>query len=264
MLLLQQSDIGTKIHWCEVGEKQMPETCDIREGGLKCHDQTAGKYFLHKISLYGRKFFLYSLALVFSYIVTKYVFSACILADDLQSTTSTPLSECISLGSIFATFGSAVIAVLSLTSSSQISSFDQKLAILQYQFSTDKTSKWMRWEFLPRQSRKHIQKRQYQYYRLDNAELCFEIENKKISLPIPTCRKDFIDLSIFSAWWKMCRYKSSYSAYIYKRDCIADFLIWNCLHSMYKNIILYRISEFFISIGAAFIINSIVFAFSYR
>lgn len=242
----------------------MPETCYIHEGGLKCHDQTAGKYFLHKISLYGHKFVLYGLALVFSYIVTKYVFSTCIMTDNLQSTTNAPLSECISLGSIFATFGSAVIAVLSLTSSSQLSSFDQNLAILQNQFSTDKTSKWMRWEFLPRQSRKRIHKRQYKYYRLHNTELYFEMEHHKICLPIPTCRKDFIDLSIFSAWWKMCRYKNRYRIYIYKRDCVADFLIWDCLYSMYKNIILYRISEFFIWIGATFIINSIVFAFSYR
>ncbi len=242
----------------------MPETCDIQNGGLKCHNQTAGKYFLHKVLLYGHKFFLYSLVLIFSYIVTKYVFSTCIIVEDLDSAINVPLSECISLGSIFATFGSAAIAVLSLTSSSQISSFEQKLAILQCQFSEYETSKWMRWEFLPRQSRKHVQKRQYKYYRLDNAELCFEMEPQKISLPIPTCRKDFIDLPIFSAWGKMYRYKNSYKAYIYKRDCATDFLVWDCLYSMYKNIILYRISEFCIWIGAAFIINSIVFAFSYR
>ncbi len=242
----------------------MPETCNIQEGGLKYQNQTAGKYFLYKIVLYGRRVFLYVLALVFSYMVTEYVFSTCITLDDLHNTASIPLSDCISLGSIFATFGSAVIAVLSLASSSQISSFEQKLTVLQGQFSAYEISKWIRWDFLPRQSRKRIRKGQYKYYRLDNATLCFEMESQILSLPIPTVRKDFRDLPIFPAWWKMCRYKSSYRTYIYKKECISDFLVWDCLFSMYRNIILFRISEFFVWVGATFVINSIVFAFGYH
>lgn len=242
----------------------MTETCHIQAGVLKCEDQTSRKYFMHKILLYGRRVFLYSLALVFSYMVTGYVFSTCIIPDDLHNTMSIPLSDCISLGSIFATFGSAVIAVLTLTSSSQISSFEQKLAVLKGQFSTHETSEWIRWEFLPRLSRERTQKGQYVYYRLDNSTLCFEIETSELILPIPTVRKDFRDLPILSAWWKMCRYKRSYRAYIHKKHCISDFLVWDCLMSMYGNIILYRISEFFVWVGATFVINSIVYAFSYH
>lgn len=242
----------------------MSRTYHIQGGGLKCEKQSSGKYFLHKILLYGHRVFLYSLALVFSYMVTGYVFSTCIIADDLHGTTNIPLSECISLGSIFATFGSAVIAVLTLTSSSQISSFEQKLTVLKGQFSTLETSAWIRWEFLPRLSRERIRKGQYNYYRLDNATLCFEMETSKLSLPIPTVRKDFRDLPIFSAWWKMCRYKSGYRAHIHKKGCISDFLVWDCLMSMYRNIIIYRISEFFVWVGATFVINSVVYAFSYH
>lgn len=242
----------------------MPETCTIQEGGLKYLDNVAARYFAHKIMLYGRKILLYSLTLAFSCMVTKYVFSTCIVFDDLHDTANIPLSDCISLGSIFATFGSAVIAVLSLTSSSQISSFEQKLTVLKCQFSAYEISKWIRWDFLPRQSRERIQKGQYKYYRLDNPTLCFEIESKTLKLPIPTVRKDFRDLPIFPAWLKMCRYKSSYRAYIYKKECISDYLVWDCLFSMYRNIIIYRISEFFVWVGATFIITSIVFAFGYH
>lgn len=242
----------------------MPETCNINGGALEQQEQTAGKYFLHKIVLYGRRVFLYSMALIFSYMITEYVFSTCIIPDDLHNTAGISLSDCISLGSIFATFGSAVIAVLSLTSSSQISSFEQKLAVLRSQFSTYDISKWIRWDFLPRQSRERIQKGQYKYYKLVNATLCFEMETQTLSLPIPTVRKDFHDLPIFSALWKMRRFKSAYSAYIHKRKCISDFLVWDCLFSMYRNIILYRISEFFVWVGATFVINSIVFAFGYH
>lgn len=243
---------------------QMPETCTIQEGGLKYQNQTAGKYFLYKIVLYGRRLLLYGLAIVFSCMVTGYVFSTCIILDDLYNTANTPLSDCISLGSIFATFGSAVIAVLSLASSSQILSFEQKLTVLKAQFSTYEISKWIRWDFLPRQSRERIQKGQYKYYRLDNAMLCFEMESRTLTLPIPTVRKDFRDLPIFPAWLKMCRYKIDYRAYIYKKKCISDFLVWDCLFSMYRNIILYRISEFFVWVGATFVITSIVFAFGYH
>lgn len=242
----------------------MLETCHIQEGGLICVNQTSRKYFLHKILLYCRGVILYSLPLAFSYIVTGYVFSTCIITDDLHNATNIPLSDCISLGSIFATFGSSVIAVLTLTSSSQISSFEQKLAILKEHFSPHKASAWIRWEFLPRLSRDRIRKGQYNYYRLDNPKLCFEIGTSKLSLPIPTVRKDFRDLPILSAWWKMCRYKSSYRIHIYKKDCVSDFLVWNCLMSMYENIIVYRISEFFVWVGATFVINSIVYAFSYQ
>ena len=242
----------------------MPETCAIQEGGLKYQDQTAGKYFLYKIVLYGHRLFLYGLASVFSFMVTRYVFSACIILDDIHNTANTLFSDCISLGSIFATFGSAVISVLSLASSSQILSFEQKLTVLKSQFSAYEISKWIRWEFLPRQSRERIRKGQYKYYRLDNAMLCFEIESRTLTLPIPTVRKDFYDLPIFHAWLKMCRYKSDYRAYIYKKKCISDFLVWDCLFSMYRNIILYRISEFFVWVGATFVITSIIFAFGYH
>lgn len=242
----------------------MPETCHIQAGGLKCEKQTSSKYFIYKILLYCRRVILYSLPLAFSYIVTGYVFSTCIITDDLNNATNIPLSDCISLGSIFATFGSAVISVLTLTSSSQISSFEQKLAVLKGHFSTHETSAWIRWEFLPRLSREHIRKGQYNYYRLDNPTLCFEIGASKIILPIPTVRKDFRDLPIFSAWWKMCRYKSGYRVHIYKKGCISDFLVWDCLMSMYENIIVYRISEFFVWVGATFVINSIVYAFNFH
>lgn len=242
----------------------MPETSYIQAGGLKCEKQISGKYLLYKILLYCRKVVLYSLPLAFSYMVTKYVFSTCIISNDLQNTTNIPLSDCISLGSIFATFGSAVISVLTLTSSSQISSFEQKLAILKGHFSTHETSAWIRWEFLPRLSRKHIRKGQYNYYRLDNPTLCFKMETSRLSLPIPTVRKDFCDLPIFSSWCKMYIYKNRYRVYIYKKNCISDFLVWDCLMSMYKNIIIYRISEYFVWVGATFVINSILYAFSYH
>lgn len=241
----------------------MPETCDIQEGGLKQHKQTAGKYFLHKISLYGYKFFLYSATLIFSYLITGYVFSTCIIPNNLSDKAVISLSDCISLGSIFATFGSAVIAVFSLVSSSQISSFEQKLVALRGQFSTYEATKWIRWEFLSRQSRERCQKGHYVYYKLDNAALCVKMNSEKLSLPIPTVHKDFWDLPILSSWWKMYRRKSSYRAYLQKENCIADFLIWDCLFSMYKNIILYRMSEFLIWTGAVFVINSIIYAFTY-
>lgn len=242
----------------------MPQTCKFQEGGLKRQDQTAGRFFFHKICLYSGKSILYIMVWIFSYIITGYVFSTCIIPNNNNGTISVSLSDCISLGSIFATFGSAVIAVLSLTSSNQLSSFEKKLTVLMEQFATNKKAKWIRWEFLPRQSRTRVPKGKYEYYRLDNASLCFEVDSDKLNLPIPTVRKDFRDLPILFAWLKMYRYQSSYRIYVQKKECIADFLIWNCLFSMYQNIIVYLISEFFIWIGATFVINSIVYAFSYH
>lgn len=79
-----------------------------------------------------------------TFFITLWIFRGCIK--------NNTLNEMISLGAVFATFGSAAISIFSLKCNEQINHFQNNLSILQS--SLIKTEKWNRWRFL-----KKIEKR---------------------------------------------------------------------------------------------------------
>jgi hypothetical protein len=199
-----------------------------------------------------------------SFGITGYVFLNCILVTfSNQGISIIKLEDCISLGSIFATFGSAIISFLSLTSARQLSGFQEKVFILNEEFSKQGFPNWKRWDFLPRYSREHLGNNEYQYFILRNTEVKFNMDNQSIQIPIPSVEQDFKDLPIWDSWFKMYRNRRHYLVYVQKQVHTADFIIWDCLMSLYKNIIIYKLSQLGIWIGTSYIINSIIYAFFY-
>ena len=222
------------------------------------------KYYGWNILFLGKKFLLHMCSFLLTLGITFYVFQNCITSTVTQDGIMITLSECISLGSIFATFGSALIAVFSLYSAQQLSSFEEKISIMYEEFSKQNYPCWKRWEFLPRYSREKLSNGDYKYFRLRNASLYFVFEQKELSVVIPTVRKDFIDLPILRNWFRLCIHKRKYISYVYMNECRDELVIWNCLHSIYNNIVLYRFCQFAVWIGSSFVINSIIHAFFYE
>lgn len=242
----------------------MAETYRIQTGGLmKNASLTPIKYYSRKLFSIFRYVFLYTSSFLLTFRITFYVFQNCVNAKATQDSIIIAMSDCISLGSIFATFGSAVIAVMSLTSAQQISSFEEKTDVLNREFAKQGITSWKRWEFLPRYSRHLLPRGTREYLVLENIKICFLIDQKEIVIPIPTVKKDFSDLPVLHFTFCLFWLKRKYQRYVQKRGSIDDLLIWSCVFSMYKNIVFYRVSQFAVWLGTAFVLDSIIFAFFY-
>lgn len=200
------------------------------------------------------------LLLIFSFCITVYmtylIFRQCIV--------DTTLSNCIPLGSIFATFGSAVISVISLYCNRQIRSFQENLSALHEQI-TD-LSFWKRWPFLKRYSREKLGFFKYNYYILKNPQITFKSDNLSLTIPLPTCNADFYDLPIFVNMLKMLCFRKHFSDYVVKhhdKQEQKDIFTFYCTLMIYKNIIRYKIGTLFMLIGSEFVLSSIIFSFFY-
>lgn len=243
----------------------MSETYFITKGGLFKHDnQNAFKYFSKQLWIHIKRILLYMIIFAVCFWITGYIFFNCITVNfSDQKIYQIALVDCISLGSIFATFGSAIISFLSLTSTHQLSGFQEKISILNEKFTSPEIPNWKRWDFLPRFSRERLISGKYQYFILKNAELKFCLKNQTIAIPIPSVEQDFKDLPVLHFWFKMHKKRKLYLSYVQTQSNMADFFIWDCLMALYQNIIIYKLSQLGIWIGTSYIINSFIFAFFY-
>lgn len=243
----------------------MPETYKIITGGLyKQTNQNTFKYSCKWFWTHIKQILLYMIIFAVCFGVTGYIFANCITVSfSEQKIPQIELGACISLGSIFATFGSAIISFLSLMSAHQLSGFQEKVSVLNREFSKFEIPNWKRWDFLPRFSRERLNNGKYQYFILKNAELEFFIEDQSIILFIPSVEQDFKDLPVLCSWLKLHKNRKRCLSYLQKQSHIADFFIWDCLTALYENIIVYNLSQLGIWIGTSYIINSIIYAFFY-
>lgn len=187
---------------------------------------------------------------------TNFVFTRCISANTLQNT--------IALGSIFATFGSAIVAAASLFCNDCYIRFSDNVLVLQNDLL--KNEKWMRWTFIKRQSQKRLLDSGRFIQVLYNAQIEFELGSHCITIPLPTVKADFDDLPILKFFFKMKHYSKQYETYLCnhatKEDADAYFL-WDCVYDIYLQIALYQIYTHLIWVGCSFIGTSILFSFLY-
>lgn len=235
----------------------MKKNFSIKEGGLfLCNDLTG------KISVYFSFFyqFLKMILGVGSLSLTMYItlliYEKCI--------TTISLTECIPLGSIFATFGSALISVFSIYNDKQYSLFQENLEILRGQIPD--LHSWQRWPFLKRYTKDRLSILHSNHYILSNPQITFELNNKSITVPIPSCTADFKDLPVTNNTVKMICFRKRYSKFIYSLFNMKqeDLIIFDCVLAIYKNIIKYKIGTVIIWAGAEFIFSSILFSFFYK
>ena len=229
----------------------------IREGELVLNNSRKNKMIAYSM-LFIRFFEL--LMLIFTFGATMYltyvIFRKCI--------TKATLAACIPLGSIFATFGSAIISVLSLYCNKQISLFQENLSALHEQIP--EMSSWKRWPFLKRYDREIINLRKHNYYTLKNPQITFKSESLSLSIALPTCTADFYDLPIFMGIVKMNCFYKYFSQTVLRLNNTKppkDLFIFHCTLMIYRNIIRYKTGTFFMWIGSEFVLASIIFSFFY-
>lgn len=230
----------------------------IREGNLLINNGRRNRMIVWAAFLLR---FLKYTALIFTFGITMYltylIFKECI--DDIT------LMNCIPLGSIFATFGSAVVSVISLYCNKQSSFFQENLSALHEQIPD--MSSWKRWPFLKRYSRERTGFGKYNYYVLENPQITFRSEALCLTIALPTCTADFHDLPIVLNTLKMIRFYRYYSdSVVRNRDVRSqkDIFTFYCTLMIYRNIIRYKIGTFFMLIGSEFVLASIIFSFFYQ
>lgn len=232
----------------------------VKEGELLLNNSRKAKVIVRLTFLFR---FLKLFLLVFTFGITVYltylIFRECI--------TEATLTNCIPLGSIFATFGSAVISVISLYCNKQISLFQENLLALHEQMP--ELPSWKRWPFMKRYSRERVGLFQHNYHVLRNPRITFHSEALDLMIPLPTCTADFYDLPIVINFLKMLRFHQSFMKSVVKRHGMQgegqkDISTFYCTLIIYRNIIRYKAGTFLMLIGSEFVLASIVFSFFYK
>ena len=189
--------------------------------------------------------------------LTYFIFGKCI--------TEVTLNNCIPLGAIFATFGSAVISVLSLYCSKQLNLFQENLSALHEQIP--EMSSWKRWPFLKRYGRERTGLRKVDYYRLKNPQIIFKSDRLCLEIALPTCSADFYDLPIALGIIRMRGFYRYFSRTVFRLKNMGqqkDLFVFHCTLMIYRNIIRYKAGMFLMLIGSEFVLASILFSFFYQ
>lgn len=232
----------------------MKETYELKNGQIK---------LVHCGYLYKLQFknFLRETALMVSHLllligvcfITWIVYRNCIVQLDLEHT--------ISLGAVFATLGSSLVAVSSLVCNEQYSQFMDNIRILEE--SLFKKNKWERWPFVKRVQKNKIAHGEYLYYILYNPSIIFRGEQWELKVLLPSGKYDFRELSVYRTIFQLTWYMKKYSIVLLNQNKVKDILIWRCLTKAYLNILLYRWNQSIVWIGSYFIFSSVFFSFFY-
>ena len=203
------------------------------------------------------KFIFYMLGIILSFCLIHVVFSKTINELTLENT--------ISLGAVFATLGSAIVASASLYCNDCYTKFSDNVNTLQNDFLKDES--WTRWTFIKRKSKHRLLDSGNLLWKLENAMIEFQLGSHSIQIYIPTVRADFDDLPIFKHFLLMKRYDKQHETFLYNHANDASentsYFLWDCIFDIYRNIILYKIGSYFIWIGSSFIGISTIYSLAY-
>lgn len=176
---------------------------------------------------------------------------------------SIPIISCITTGSLFATFGSAVIAVFTLYTGRYLNSFQENLSILME--NVEKTTGGMaprRWPFIPRVSRTRFSN-ETRFFGIESVHIEFRIDDFHRTFPLPTTEADFRDLPILFNYLNMKGLRKGYLSKLKSPDQLSEYPVWDCVMAIYRGILLYKASSFCVWIGVCFVLQSIAFTFLY-
>lgn len=194
--------------------------------------------------------------LMFACIVTWWVFRLYIATPSLDNT--------VSFGAVFATLGTSIVSVLSLTCGEQYSQFGDNIKILQEQLLSSNV--WERWPFVKRIYKRRIQRGLTEYQILKNPYIRFIGPSWETIVFLPSSKVDFYELPVFKTYFALKKSRPLYRQLLSLHadvETTKDILVWDCLTDIYRNIIVYRAGHLLIWLGGCFVFTSILFSFFY-
>lgn len=208
---------------------------------------------------------LYIMIVIFPLIATYFIFDLCIKKCDLN------LANTISLGAIFATFGSAIISIVTLLQSDKLNRILSNVDVLYSDIIQEE--KWTRWSFLKRYDAHTLLNGEITSNVLENPYIIFNVGCFNINITIPTTQEDFYDLPSFHNFWSMKKYSNHFKTNIINHpDSISDshfsdvgdyYWAWNCLYDIWKNVLLFKINKLLVTLGFSIIISSFIYSFAF-
>lgn len=244
----------------------MADSYYIQEGELVLLNQSSAKQYRHSWLIRNFKRFGWGVfALLGTCSITYAIYLHCISPrTGPDNALFYSLSDSITTGALFATFGSAIIGVFTLSSASNLNLFSENLAVLEQELASSESggTGWKRWPFLPRLSKIPIQGKK-RHIGLRNASVCFKTTGGQVWFQLPTTQADFGELSVFRGFLRMKFHRAAYLDYLNRVNLTEEYPVWDCLCAMYKNILAYRFSNYCTWIGICFVLESIVFSFLY-
>ena len=226
---------------------------DITPGNVKKYE-AKNKEKIQRIKVYH---VFYMVAVIVALVSTYFVFSNCI--DENKK-----MSDTIALGSIFATFGSSVVAIFSMSLNTLYDRFISDFMIFSQSLEPDKH--WIRWSFIKRKSHHVLYNGVSTYQELTNSMIKFNVGSHTIEFFIPTIKEDFYDLHNWKSLLEMKNRKKDYESYVLNNseEPAKALMIWDCIYDELCCIAKYRVARFAVVLGEAYILTSIIMAFLYR
>ncbi len=227
--------------------------CKVRDGKLEGSSQKIKMQRIYPHTVW------IILGCCLSIIITYFVFRICI---DQKSR----LADRISVGAIFATFGSA-LATIFLTS---LQKYYERIKENDRVFVEELVApwKWKRWSFVKRQAHKVLFDEESSYYeQLTQAEIVFNTGAYELAVPFPTVLEDFFDLPIWKKWRQMNSRRKDYEKMVIhncKGDVGSTLTAWDCIYDSYRTILKYRIIHVLLYASCSLIVSSLVFSFVVR
>lgn len=232
---------------------------------LKLKKQYFPKYLFRKMLVFLKKILSVGLALTGTGIITWAIYQNCVTPSVLaDGTYQFSMGERITTGSLFATFGSAIIAVFTLYTSRYLSNFCNALGILMLELAPEDSEGVVkqRWAFMPRVSRTRFSSEE-QFFGVESVKIQFAIEHFWTEFPLPTTETDFKDLPLLSSYLQMKYLRKRYLTYLQSENLLDEYPAWDCVMAIYRNILFYKACYLCVWIGVCFVLQSILFTFFY-
>ncbi len=172
--------------------------------------------------------------------------------------------EVISLGAVFATIGSSLISITSLSSSYFFEEYKKTHEILLSYNNNVKTAN--AWNFIQNskiliKSSKHI----IAYKRIP-LEIVFEFGTSNLSVVIPSSKKELTVLKLISSFIKMKISEKIYFERLAQNSSSLEksgLFVWECTVYMLKTALLYKIFVFLTILGGMFFLSGLIAIFIY-
>lgn len=225
----------------------MAKTYHFKEGYIQISNQIKRNNCVYNV------FYLLLLTFIFLIVLwfTNYVFSAALSTENYY--------EIISLGAVFATIGSSVISITSLSCSYFFEEYKKASEILlSYNNDSESTNTW---NFI--EDNKVILKsvKQVITYQKFIPEVVFEFGISTLPIPIPTNKKELIFWRLSKSYIKMKTTEKLYferleqNKFTLERDSI---FVWECTTYMIRSALLYKFSLSLTTLGSMFFIAGLI------
>lgn len=228
----------------------MAKTYHFKDGYIQTTNQIKKGHHIFNIFCLLLLFTIFLLVLWF----TDYVFSSTLLTNNYY--------EVISLGAVFATIGSSMISITSLSCSYFWGEYKKANEILlSYDDNLKDTNTW---NFI--EDNKVILKscKHTITYQKFLPEVVFEFGMGNIPIPIPTNKKELIFWRLIKSYFKMKITKRLYFTRMEQNSTSLErggLFVWECTTYMLRNALLYKLSLFLTILGSMLFVAGLIAIF---